>query len=68
MTFFIYRKAGNYVPITKYQNIEEDRVELCWLIGWVIRYWGLNFVSSRRRNKKGDQDIGMDDKTFSNKV
>jgi len=56
------------VPITKYQNIEEDRVELCWLIGWVIRYWGLNFVSSRRRNKKGDQDIGMDDKTFSNKV
>jgi hypothetical protein len=68
MTFSIYRKAGRYVPISKYQNIGENRVELGWLIGWLIRYWGLNFVGSRKRNKKGDQDIGMYDKTFSNKA
>jgi hypothetical protein len=54
------------VPISKHQNIEE--VELGWLIGWLIRYWGLYFVGSRRRNRKGDQDIGMYDKPFSKKV
>jgi len=68
MTFSIYRKAGHFVPISKHQNIEEDRVELGWLIGWLVRYWGLHFVSSRRRNRKGDQDIGKYDKPFSTKV
>jgi len=67
MTFSIYRKAVHHVPISQNQNTGEDRVELGWLIGWLIRYWGLYFVSSRRRNKKGDQDIGMYDKPFSNK-
>jgi hypothetical protein len=55
MTFSIYRKAGHYVPISKHQNIGENRVELGWLIGWLIMYWGLHFVGSRRRNRKGDR-------------
>jgi hypothetical protein len=53
-TFSIYRKLGHHVPIIKHQNIEEERIEL----GWLIIYWGLYFVGSRRRNRKGDQDIG----------
>jgi hypothetical protein len=68
MTFSIYRKPEHHVPISQHQNVGEDGVELGWLIGWLIRYWGLQFVGRRRRKKKGDQDIGIYDKPFSNKV